>query len=85
MSDNKISDIKVNQNGMTKLLVKIHIDDRIRLVAASEFSGSSQQALIRNGIALILDSILAHAPAKKSTPAKKTTKPAPKTRKVVTA
>jgi hypothetical protein len=50
--------IKANSKGMTRLLVAIHESDRTRLAEASRLSGASQQAIIRNGLCLILDSIL---------------------------
>jgi hypothetical protein len=60
--------LKTNSKGMTRLLVKIHEGDRARLAEASRVSGASQQSIIRNGICLILDSILNH-PAAREEPA----------------
>jgi hypothetical protein len=50
--------LRANARGMTRLLVKIHLDDRARLTRAAEITNSSQQSLIRNGICLILHNIL---------------------------
>jgi hypothetical protein len=50
--------LKANSRGMTRLLVAIHEGDRARLAEASRVSGASQQSIIRNGLCLILDSIL---------------------------
>src|SRR5262245_11024492 len=58
--------LKANSRGMTRLLVAIHEGDRARLAEASRLSGASQQAIIRNGICLILDSILNDPRAKQA-------------------
>jgi hypothetical protein len=57
--------IKTNSKGYTNLLVSIHIDDRHRLVEASQLTGPSQQSLIRSAISQLLDNTLA-APAPKT-------------------
>jgi hypothetical protein len=58
-----MTELKQNSRGYTRLLVKIHIDARERLARASAVSGASQQSLIRNGIEMILSSILEHPAA----------------------
>jgi hypothetical protein len=58
--------IKTDKNQNTRLLVKLHINDRHRLAEASALTGKSQQSIVRNGICAILDSILANAPIKES-------------------
>jgi hypothetical protein len=65
---------KVNSRNVTRLLVSIPLDARERLARASELSGASQQSLIRNGIEMILASILEH-------PAAEQAKPTPKRRR----
>jgi hypothetical protein len=58
--------LKTNSRGMTRLLVAIHEGDRARLAEASRVSGASQQSIIRNGLCLILDSILGDPRAEKA-------------------
>jgi hypothetical protein len=58
--------LKANSRGMTRLLVAIHEGDRARLAEASRVSGASQQCIIRNGLCLILDSILNDPRAKQA-------------------